>query len=89
MEDFFDYRWKYDMNQSIDDEKEKAILDQLPIETQDRLFAKFLFKDFLIAFRGFFRIEKNRCGILGQDFTMRSFFTWSDLQYREFMVSIL
>jgi hypothetical protein len=27
METFFDYRWKYDMNQSIDDEKEKAILD--------------------------------------------------------------
>ena len=27
MEAFFDYRWKYDKNQSIDDEKEKAILD--------------------------------------------------------------
>lgn len=38
IETFFAYRWKFDKNQSIDDEQEKAILDQLPHETQDRLF---------------------------------------------------
>jgi hypothetical protein len=30
IEKFFDYKWKYDRNQAIDDEQEIEILDQLP-----------------------------------------------------------
>jgi hypothetical protein len=32
IEAFFEYKWKYDKNQAIDDEDEKAILHQIPYE---------------------------------------------------------
>jgi len=90
LEAFFDYRWKYDKNQSIDDDAEKAILDQLPHETQDKLLTKFLYNDFLKSFIGFFRVEKHKCTLLGDNGgAIRGFYTWVDLPYREFMIKIL
>ena len=44
MEQFFCYKWKSDRNQAINDEDEKAILDQLPVEVQDKLYFGFLFQ---------------------------------------------
>ena len=58
IERFFEYKWNYDKNQAIDDEGEKAILDQLPVEVQDKLFTGFLFSEFLDLFQRFFLIEK-------------------------------
>jgi hypothetical protein len=89
LEQYFEFRWKYDKNQSIDDEQEIAILEQLPPETQDRLFTKFIFHNFLFSFMNFFRIEKSKTSILNTGSVFRNFFTWFDLPYREFMISIL
>jgi len=55
---FFEYKWLADKNQSIDDEEEKAILDELPIEVQDRLYTGFLFNEFMVKFKGYFLIQK-------------------------------
>ena len=47
IEAFFDYKWKNDKNQAIDDDEEIALLEQLPINVQDTLYSSFLFNDFL------------------------------------------
>lgn len=59
IEKFFEYKWEYDKNQAIDDEEEKAILDQLPVEVQDKLYTGFLFSKFLDRFQHYFLIEKD------------------------------
>lgn len=46
IEKHFDYKWKKDKNQSIDDEAELAMLDQLPEEVQNKIFCDFLFSEF-------------------------------------------
>ena len=55
---FFDFKWKNDKSQAIDDDEEKSLLEQLPTEVQDKLFYTCLFKNFMVTFRSFFRIEK-------------------------------
>ena len=47
---FFDYKWKMDKNQAIDEEAEIALLMQLPSEVQDTLYSNFLFQQFLRKF---------------------------------------
>lgn len=54
-EKFFDYKWKNDKNLAIGPEEKAAIVDQLPIEIQDRLFNEFLYNDFIKRFWKFFR----------------------------------
>lgn len=56
IEDHFDYRWKNDKNAAIDDNEEKALLEQLPASVQDLIYTDFLFQNFLQKFRLFFRI---------------------------------
>ena len=56
IEDHFDYRWKNDKNAAIDDNEEKALLEQLPATVQDLIYTDFLFQNFLQKFRLFFRI---------------------------------
>lgn len=46
IEKHFDYKWKKDKNQSVNDPEEEAMLDQLPEEVQNRIFCEFLFSDF-------------------------------------------
>ena len=60
IEKFFSCKWLNDRNQAIDDEDEKQMLEELPTETQDKLYAGFLFQEFLKTFRQFFLIEKNK-----------------------------
>ena len=45
-EEFFLYKWANDRNSAIDDESEKAMLEQLPSFVQDRIYSSFLFNDF-------------------------------------------
>jgi hypothetical protein len=77
----------------VDDDKEKEILSQLPLEVQDRLFTGFIFNDFLQAFRAFFRVEKKSLNssifTIHDDLTFRKYFTWNDNVYRDFMYNIL
>jgi hypothetical protein len=54
-EKYFDYKWKNDKNIAIGPEEKAAIVDQLPIEIQDRLFNEFLYNDFIKRFWKFFR----------------------------------
>lgn len=58
MEAFFDFKWEFDRNQAIDDPYELALMDQIPIETQNKLYCEFLFSEFLSAFRDLFKIPK-------------------------------
>lgn len=51
-----DYRWKNDKNQTIDDDEEKAILNELPIEVRTKLMVDFLFKEFLTTFGDVFKV---------------------------------
>jgi hypothetical protein len=56
IEKFFDYRWKNDKRNALDDDLEIQILTQLPQQVQDTLLTKFIFNDFLYAFTNFFKI---------------------------------
>jgi len=40
--EYFDYKWKNDRNMAIDDDDEKAILEQLPNNVEEKLFFSFL-----------------------------------------------
>jgi hypothetical protein len=46
IEKHFDYKWKKDKNQSVDDDEEVEMLNQLPDEVQNRIFCEFLFSEF-------------------------------------------
>ena len=61
------------------------ILDQLPSNVQDKIYAGFLFTSFLNNFRQFFLICKD------SQFAKvsRNFFTWKDQIFREYMMNIL
>ena len=58
IEKFFDYRWKNDRRQALDDPEEIALLEQLPPHVQDCLLTKFIYSDFLTNFTHFFKITK-------------------------------
>ena len=56
----FDNKWKTDRNQATDEPDEIAILEQLPINVQNKIFLEFLFYRFWSTFRTtFFKIPKN------------------------------
>ena len=67
IEKFFDYRWKNDKRNALDDDLEIQILTQLPQQVQDTLLTKFIFNDFLYAFTNFFKITSK--GTLTSDGT--------------------
>lgn len=50
MSKFFDYKWKNDRNQALDDDEEMEIMMQLPDEVRDKIYSGFLFNDFLTKF---------------------------------------
>ena len=47
IEEYFDYRWRNDKNQSISTPEDKALVEQLPIEIQRKIYTDFLFMGFL------------------------------------------
>ena len=55
-ERYFAYRWSHDRNAGIDDEGEKALLKELPIETQVNLITYTLHRVFMCEFRLFFNL---------------------------------
>ena len=50
IERHFDYKWFNDKNQAIDDQHEKDMLDQLPVEVINKIYGEFLFMDFCKTF---------------------------------------
>ena len=57
IKDFFHYKWENDKNIFLLTEKEQMIMEQLPRDVQVEIFQKFLYKDFLMQFRRFFRFR--------------------------------
>ena len=43
IEEFFDYKWINDKNQSFEVEEDTKILEQLPTDVQSRIFSDFLY----------------------------------------------
>jgi hypothetical protein len=41
---YFEYKWKTDKNQAIDDPEELALLEQLPEHVQDKIYNSYLFQ---------------------------------------------
>ena len=58
--DFFKFKWEKDKNQYTASENDKLIMNQLPQEVKIHLLRNFLYKDFLVQFRRFFRFKKQR-----------------------------
>jgi len=50
IERHFDYKWINDKNQAIDDEAEREMLEQLPVEVINKIYGDFLFSDFCKIF---------------------------------------
>lgn len=50
IERHFDYKWINDKNQAIDDESEREMLEQLPVEVINKIYGDFLFSDFCKIF---------------------------------------
>lgn len=83
IEEYFDYRWKHDKNQAIDDEEEQKILEQLPDNVQNDIFARFLFQNFMMLFRETFLVPLPQYvdQVIDNGFSFTSnckFYTWED-----------
>ena len=63
------------------------MLEQLPEETQNKLYTDFLYFEFLSTFRETFAIPK----AVGSSKYILSkvFYTWEDQNYREFIMGVL
>ena len=82
-----DFKWNNDRLLAIDDADEIDKLTQLPESVQDKLLTNYLFAEFLNTFTDFFKISKGKT-MLGASM-IRSFYTWTDEIYRDFMINLL
>lgn len=82
LEKYFTYRWEKDKNDSLIKENYLYIVEQIPAQVVDSIYADFLFRDFLQQYRKFFQIPK-------QSVNLHSRYTWFDDSYRFFMLEIL
>lgn len=89
-ESYFEYRWFSHKNSAIDDEEEKAKLEQLPEKTINVLYKEFLYKDFLKVFSGLFRFTKNEGlnTVVGLPDSTTEYYDWDDQIYRDFMIEL-
>lgn len=54
IEDYFEYKWQNDKNQAICTNGDIAIMNQMPIDVQCKIYSCFLYKRFLYKYRKFF-----------------------------------
>ena len=59
IEAFFEYKWNKDKSLALQEESDKAFLEQLPEDVQVAIITNFLYSDFLERFRDFFTFFKN------------------------------
>lgn len=83
IEAFFDYKWEHDKNQAFKDEHEILMFTQLPPEVQVQMYNQYLFQTFLTAFSKVFSFQKV------ENPNRYAFYTWSDQNYRNFMLDVL
>lgn len=78
---------------ALDDQVELDMLEQIPDGVVDTLFCSYLFNSFTQKFSNFFMIEKMKSSSLSVfDLTHaqhKSFYTWKDTEYRDFMIGVL
>ena len=58
LEKYFTYRWEKDKNDSLIKKNYMYIVEQIPTQVVDSIYADFLFRDFLQQYRKFFQIAK-------------------------------
>jgi hypothetical protein len=51
IEDFFQFKWKFDRNQAIIEDQDRKMLAELPDFVQVKIYTSYLFKKFLIQHR--------------------------------------
>lgn len=59
IEAFFEYKWNNDKSVALQEDSDKAYLEQLPEDVQVAIITSFLYSDFLEQFRDFFTFFKN------------------------------
>ena len=76
-ESYFEYRWLNNKNSAIDDDDERAQLEQLPESTQNMLYRDFLYQEFMKDFQVVFRFpkEKLKTKVFKKP---QIFYTWND-----------
>jgi len=86
IEQYFTYRWKNDKNIAIYLEADLKIFDELPPDTQQKLYSEFLFKRFIANFKPFFEFTREPPARSKRRFT---FYSWKDAHYQNFMIEML
>ena len=92
--DHFEYRWRKDLNQFVEDDRGKSHLAQLPVDTQNDIYCKFLYHNFISDFSlagGYFKFPKYVKSPTGLIYVKKSqpYYDWDDQVYREFMMGVL
>ena len=60
IEEFMEYRWLNDKNQAMQDGDDIALLEQLPVDVQQRIYSEFMFKNFIKSFSRYFSIPNQQ-----------------------------
>jgi hypothetical protein len=82
LEEYFEHRWSYNKNWSIEEEADLIIMDQVPINVQQDLLTNFLFQDFGKCFSNFFTWMYNNN--LGH----RTLISYQNDDYVDFMIDV-
>lgn len=70
-----DYRWSNHKNNAMTSSEDTAMLDQLPVEIQRRIYSDFLFKNFLKSFKKYFSLRNMHSP------HRYSFYTWQNFEF--------
>ena len=90
IEEHFIFKWNNDQTQAITTEADKLLLEQLPIEVQNKLFCNFLFHEFLINFtQSYFKIPLSALSGSTDPRNERRLMTFDDALYQQYMTQIL
>lgn len=84
IEQYFTYRWTNDKNIAICTEADLKIFDELPPDTQQKLYSEFLFKIFIKNFKKFFEFKKETNAKVPH-----TYYSWHDVYYQNFMIEML
>ena len=71
------YKWRNDHNSAIDDEDELQMLIELPEQVQDAIYCDFLYDNFLITFKDYFKIPRDIDAPIN-DMRYTNYYTWED-----------
>lgn len=79
IEEFFHNKWTNDKNLAFINDEDLIMMDQVPQDTQNRIFQDFLYFDFLKAFKQTFRFINPKGKVMN----------FEDENYRNFIINML